>query len=89
MQKRWWAGSLYAVAFSITAGWFFWRAFAVLWAYYQMGLDREMSTGEAPSVMRLLIPCVIMLGVYLANVVDAVFAQPPASPMPPVLSPPR
>lgn len=86
MQRRWVAGSAYAVVFGVAFGWLIVRCLKVLKAYYDLAFDFNHATGEAPSLVAIVIPFVLSMAIYLVNLVDTAIAgrrRRDAPPLPP------
>jgi hypothetical protein len=75
VQRRWVAGVIFLVAFSVALAWFVGRTLQVLAAYYDFAFNFNTASGQAPNSMGIAIPFGISLAVYLANIVDAALAK--------------
>ena len=75
VQRRWVSGVVWMTAFSAALAWFVGRTLQVLTAYYDLAFNFNTASGQAPRAMGIVIPFVVSLVLYLANVVDAALAM--------------
>jgi hypothetical protein len=69
-QRRWLAGAGYAIAFTGPMLWFLTENARILKAYYTFMLDFKGATGEVPPIGAIIIPFVLSMVIYVANLVD-------------------
>lgn len=73
-QRRWVAGGLAAVGFTVAAGWFGVRVARVVAAYYRFAFDFNGAQDVHVSPAMLLNPLGLCAAVYLVSLVDTLLA---------------
>ncbi len=74
VQRRWWAGILFLLAFATAFAVFMWVAVDLIVSFYRMGFEFETYEPDIHPE-RLLPSFALALGIYLANLVDVALAH--------------
>jgi 4-amino-4-deoxy-L-arabinose transferase-like glycosyltransferase len=76
VQRRWLAGTVFALAFLICSAVFFVQLFRILIAYYGLWLNFDSQKApQMPSLVGLAVSLGIALALYVAAIVDVQLAQ--------------
>lgn len=73
-QRRWWAGGFFALAFTLPFFWLAVQTSKIVVIYYNLAFNWR-NAAEAPQDAGILIPFLVSMVLYTANVLDTALAQ--------------
>ena len=77
VQRRWIAGSVYAILYTIVFGWLMIRSFGILKIYYELAFDFNNAAGQVPKLSAIAWPFLFSILVYLASLIDTALGNRP------------